>query len=520
VMNGENILAVSFLLIPIGIFVTYAAYYIVTYIYYVPKGLSGYAVFLAPRFYQGMNDLPSGIFQQWKELAIVAPYMGVIVYISFWLAIKKEISLLKFLILLYFEALLVEFLFLFLTANGISHVVLQSKSINNGIWLSLHVLNERLPEASFIDKMRYIFQVLCSNNAPYTIPGTTHPAGVFPIMMALYKGAKIIGNGIFGASDDAVAAGWGIIVSLINTLLIPVIVLIARKVYNEKIARFTGIMMLCIPSVCFHFCAMGDVLASLFIGCAILAIVYYLSYVEKDDIRCRKVALYGVGTGIFFTLAAQMTFGHVFPILSLLISLFIISGKGMKKWLIYFVAGMLVPAVLYFVFERYVGDGKLFYVSRALNITHLVGSGLDKVRPYPLSQIANFIIIFVFGGILVLPTIIKIVADVVLRSVKARWIVPGKVNKAAAFLTIAAFLMFALLVSQKTVRLETERTWHWFFVPLWVLMGYFFIAANEAYARLFRISLEIKQKWNGALILCYFQLILTVILAMCLMDYY
>ncbi|GAG84175.1 unnamed protein product, partial [marine sediment metagenome] len=55
---------------------------------------------------------------------------------------------------------------------------------------------------------------------------------------------------------------------------------------------------------------------------------------------------------------------------------------------------------------------------RALNIVSLVGDGLVQSRPFPLAYFANFIIIFVWGGILFLPAVIYLILSVIDMAVK------------------------------------------------------------------------------------------------------
>jgi hypothetical protein len=127
----------------------------------------------------------------------------------------------------------------------------------------------------------------------------------------------------------------------------------------------------------------------------------------------------------------------------------------------------------------------------------------------------------VMGGVLFLPALLFSAASCVPRVVR-RLARPPRGLKAARrdMLLIAFSFMFVFLAVQKTVRLEVERTWHWFFVPGWMLMGYFLPGAALA-ARRSVISLAPGRAWAYAFMgLLLAQLLMTLALAMCIQDYY
>lgn len=527
--------------VPLACLIVYAAYYLYISIFYIPPGGIS-SIFLGFRYIGGQNDLPSQVFRQWKELSIMAPLLLIIIYFAYWIGIKKNVSFWKYLISIYFLGLLVEVLFLLLTPHGFSHVALQAESINNGGFYSVWVIFQHgfdIDRSDFvgmglqekvclifqhgfdliIDRVRYIFQCLGANNSGYTIPGTTHPPGGFLMLAGIGFLAMFI------SSNPAL--GWGIIVTILNTLLIPVIAIISKEAFSERIGKFTGIMLLTIPSVCIHFCAMFDVVMSVFTALGALFLIYGLKYIYNDELegtpKYVKELLYGLGCGTFFTIAAQGTYGHAIPILAFLLSFLFLVKKDDAKRVGILTVGIIVPAFIYFVFEYYISDGKSFWPVRALNIVSLVGDGLAQARPFPLAYFANFIIISIFGGILFLPTILYLILsaiDIAVKTYKKKFVICNKNHLIRKFLALSAFFMFLFLLSQTTVRLEVERTWHWFLAAVWPLMGVFFISANTATKRLFPLRKKFIDAWYAPLILCYIQMFITVILAMCIMDYY
>ena len=513
--NNDKIVVLLFS-VPLACVIVYAAYYLYISIFYIPpSGIS--SVFLGFRYIGGQNDLPSEVFRQWKELSIVVPLLLMAIYFAFWIGIKKNVSFWKYLILIYFLGLFVEFLFLFLTTHGFSHVALQVKSINNGGFYSFGIL---FNHGFDIDRIRYIFQVLGANNSGYTIPGTTHPPGCF-LMLA---GIGFLGK--FISSNSAL--GWGITVTLLNTLLIPIIATISKEAFSERIGKFTGIMLLTVPSVCIHFCSMFDVVLSVFTALGALFLIYGLKHIYDDQLEGKrkysKELLFGLCCGTFFTVAAQGTYGHAIPILAFLLSFLFIVKKDEPKRIGILIAGIVIPAIIYFAFEYYISNGKAFWLVRAWNISSwAVVDMTAQSRPFPLAYFANFIVIFIIGGILFLPTILYIILsaiDIAVKTYKKKFVIYNKSHLIRKFLALSAFVMFLFLLGQTTVRLETERILHWFLAAVWPLMGIFFISANTVTERLFPLRKKVIDAWYAPLILCYIQVFITVILAMCIMDYY
>lgn len=559
--NNEKMILI-FLFIPFALLLVYSGYYLFTNVFYVPKLNSGHAVFLGPRYYGGMNNLPSEVFRQWKELATVVPLLLATICFAYWIGIKKNVSFWKYLVLMYFSGLLVEGLFLLLTPHGFSHIAMQVKSANNGGFYGVgkifqqcyDIIDRSNPDLIFadmgltervwfvfqngcdiiIDRVRYIFQYLGANNTdlhtlswygnvanpdPSLPPGISHPPGIYLIL-------AVIGFlGMLISSD--LALGWGIIITILNTLLIPVIIIISKEAFSERIGKFTGIMLLTIPSVCMHFCVLFDVLLSVFTALGTLFLIYGLKHIWDDQPEGKpkysKGLLYGLGCGTFFTLAAQGTYGHAIPILAFLLSFLFFARKDEPKRFGVLVAGILIPAIIYFVFEYYISNGRSFWPVRAWNIINDVENLAAQIRPYPAAYFANFIVIFIWGGILFLPAIIYIilsVIDIAVKTFKGKFLIYNKSHLIRKFLALSAFFMFLFLLVQPTVRLETERVLHWFLASVWPLMGIFFISANTVTEKLFPLRKKLIDGWYAPLILCYIQMFITVVLAMCIMDYY
>jgi len=500
--------------------VTLASYTLLSNIAYNPKQPTGGAeVFLAPRYYGGQNDLPSGVFDSWTQLLIFGSLSFLILTFGFFLSRRKNLPFVRFLIIIYLLALGMEACFLTLTANGFEQLALQSRSINNGTWSSIQWLssNPNFAGHSNLEKLQYIFVVLGGNNAGYTIPGTTHPPGSFLLGIELYHLAQLL--------PFPVAYGWGIIVSLLNTMLVIVVGLLSRDIFSDSIARRTCLMLIVVPSAVMHFCAVGAGIPALLVALGALVMVNALKYLRRlpaGNADITSLFLYGLAAGTAFTLAAQVDYGIAFPILALIISFSLLIHSISWRDKAVFFSGLLLAPVLYFIFEYYVSGGQLFYPIRALRITKSVGEGLASSRPYPLTQFANFVVMSVMGGLLFLPTLYFVLNDLVkrVRCAFIHLVLPSHSDRDSVrtFIVLATTLMFAFLVTQSTVFLEVERTWFWFFPFVWSLMGIFLLALRVTARRLFPQS-SFARNWTDWVFYAS-QLGVSIVLAMVIMDYY
>ncbi|MFH1062511.1 MAG: hypothetical protein V1747_06460 [Candidatus Omnitrophota bacterium] len=411
-------------------------------------------------------------------------------------------------------------MFVLLTPNGFGHLGLQAKSINNGIWLSLDVINNTIQQRhfNFVDTLRYIYVDLGGNKCGYTLPGTTHPPGIFLVSIAIFRLATHIFRFLHNPS-----LAWAITVTLINTLLIGMVALIAKEVFSTRIAKLTAIFLLTVPSVLMHFSAMLDGIASLFTATSVFMMIKTLKYFREDAfIRNRtKSFLMGMLSGLFFMLCLQMTYGHAVPIGALVLAFIVLVDKKDFKNLSMFMFGMIMIALMYFSFEYLISHGTSFWFKRAFRIAKIVGNGLAS-RPYPLSQVANFVVLSVMGGILFLPGVILVVGysfGFLWRLIKGQLSFSNSRALCRGFLWFSAVLALSYLLFQRTVRLETERTLHWFLIFIWSLSGIFFISIDAFCREIFR-GMFIRNKKIGVLVFILLQFVITLTLAMSIQDYY
>ena len=510
----DNKLINLFLLVPFSLMVVYMAYYLYIGIFYIPPDtISG--LFMGFRHMGGMNDIPSETFSQWLTLLWVSVVFFLVIYLSYWIGVIKDVSYNTLIPVMYIATIAATFLFLFLTTNGLQHFTMQVDSINNGIYYSYNVLFDGdMGAGDALERIKYIFSSLSSNNSGYTLPGTTHPPGEFVVSLAIGILANLI--------SDNVAFGWGVVVTAINALLVPVIMLISREIFSDKIGRLTGIMLVATPSVCMHFSAMFDIIFSLSIMLGVLFLIYGLKYSRSEGNRYFIQYFLGVASGLFFCLSVQGTYGHAIPVLSFIVSFILIAKKDAKMIFLFFL-GMLTPVVLYFILEFYLSSGKSFWPVRALNIVNLVGNGLIESRPFPLAYFANFIVVSIIGGVLMLPTIVYVFHSslgFIKRMYMGSATFSSQEQAARFFLMLAVFFMTLFLLVQTTVRLEVERTWHWYLSAVWPLTGIFFIALSVFIKRVFALKNVSNNKYYGALMLIYFQAISTLVLSISIMDYY
>ncbi|MBI5890590.1 MAG: hypothetical protein HZB47_07920 [Nitrosomonadales bacterium] len=517
-------LTLIFLLTSVGAFVTCLGYYLFSQIFYNPLHplYGGGEVFLLPRSHLAQNDMAFSLFSQWGVLAVVVPSLVAIAYAAFSMAVNRRISFRVFLLSAYILCFLVELLFLFITTpEGLAHIADQTHSINNGIYLGLQQVTDQLTahgikDVLSLDSMRYLYGEMYAKIVPGTLPfvGATHPPGTFVLTYLVYG----LGVALFPFLSHDTACG--VVVALINTSAIIILGLIAKEMFSERIARLSCVMMLCLPSVALHFMAVLDGVASVFIGIGILFLIHALNAITASSKRAHM--FYGAGAGVALTLAAQFTFGHAFPILAVLTAFLISSGDivSQRKRMVQFAATLLIAPTCYFLFEYLVSAGKVFYVALALERAQAVAAGLES-RPYPISQVANLIVMSVMGGVVLFPSaILSLGSGLTMtrnltRKPPARF--TGK-ERIRNYLLFSVFVMVLLLLFQKTVRLEVERTWHWFFLPVWALMGYLFYGIHVFFRRLF----PAKKGFGNlpVLLFCLVQLAITVALAMSIQDYY
>jgi len=517
-----------FLLLLGSAILTYLAYYLISNLAFYPTegAVGGREVFLKPRYFLAQNDLKSGIFNQWTELFLVTLAAFILVIFSYFKFCIRQISFSKFLFWNFIFAFLMEILFLGLTENGFKHLELQAISINNGILRGVQILMDRpdFVNLGFIDRLQYIFQTIGSNDSGYTIPGTTHPPGIFVIAYFFYAIASLFDN---------IGLAWGLLLTFINTFLVVVLGLLTRAAFSEKAAKLNGVFLLTIPSLCLHFSAMFDVTASLFAAIGIWALSKVIQKIS-DSYSWQWAWKWGFIAGLFFTLAVQMTYGHAIPVLASLVSFVLLCRKATSFKAVPWLLGLATTPIIYFIIEYLLSSGHSFWPIRAYNIVHIVNQGLQS-RPYPLSQVANWVVMSIMGGLLFLPTALSVLSK---KSVshyisnlldfleinngvigtKSSAINLSSRSRVRLFISWSAILMIFFLIPNTAVRLEVERTWHWLFVPVWVLMPICFIALRSTIRHLYPSKQTIAKYAILGFLLT--QLVISLTLAISIQDYY
>jgi hypothetical protein len=468
---------------------------------------SGWAVFLAPRSYGGTNDLPSAPFREWGELCIIL--LSVAIYFRFFRAGIEKFSFRKYLWFSHFLVFVVSFGFVLLTSNGIYQYVIQAKSVNNGIVYSIGYLLE-LPEFLSVDlmgKFEYIFSTLGSNDSGYTIPGTTHPPASFLIFFAIAGLAKLLA---FGSSEiPHLMIAWTLVVTLINCLVIPLLLAIIKELYGETTARKSLYYLLCIPSITFHVCAMVEIFGSIALLTAIYLSIKLIGALTRIHVDSRQVNLFLLGIGSLFVIQAQISYSQLIPIFCFGITLVPIIFRSPFRVFLERILFLTIPYFVYSLLEFGLSGGNSFYIIRAFEFAQLVDGGLQESRPNPQSQVANWVIISVFGGLLFLSTILMLWRNSV-AVLKGYW----EDRTSERYLQTSTLLASFLLVINTAAHMEVERIWHWFFGPVWIL-------ASVTLANLRKYKFYVNSReYNLGSTVVSLQLITTLVLAMTIQDYY
>lgn len=483
-------------------------WFIGSYIPSLGQNIPAYDVFFPFRATHSMiNDLAVSRFSN-PALFIAVLLILLVIAISLFVVIKRKTRWGKVLVLSYSLTVTVGLCFLLLAPKGLSHLSYQAKSINNGIYWSLESLHasQEFMSRSFIGKLRYIFVDLCGTNSKYTIPGTTHPPGLFVVSIIVGTIAKSVN--IFGDMGFS----WGLIVGLINCLLVPVILSIAQKIFGKRVALWGLSALLFVPSICMHFFSMLDCFGSLFLLTGLNLLLDGLTKINNDG---RKELISFFGAGIMFLAAAQITYGHVLPISAILVAFLVVAlykhARLGRIGLAF--ASIAVPALGYFIFEFLISSGKSFYIARALMISSQVNGFLQQVRPYPYSQIANMVLIGIFGGIFFFPTL-AILPELMWRASVG----PRNNNHCSGrmLFSLAVLTCFILSCFTKAAHLEVERTWHWMIALVWPSYGLIPIALERI---LRRLGLHKYQIMNFVLIVLP-QVFISMMLAILVADYY
>lgn len=497
--------------------------YLFEHLFYIPDKNKPYAVFLAPRFYGGMNDLSSEVFTQWTGLFIVFGLGLVVISLGMYLIFVRDYLHLG--IYVFISAVVMALSFQLLSPQGFGHLIEQSRSVNNG---TIYSIGQILKDPDFIavnplEKIQYLFVEFGANNSGYTIPGTTHPPGWFLLVFVIAGIARLIS---FGSDLNTNLFYWGLLVTLINCCIAPIVLSISREIFGKKIGALSGLFLVFTPSALIHFCAMADAIGTVFFGLAILQIIRVFNVLEQEEDNVkeanRKILKKVLFAGVYLVLAAQVAYSLIIPISALLLTTLILIGILQKK-MSQVLIGFLLPYLAYSVCEALLSSGKSFWLTRAFLITKdPIFSDLKILRPFPLAQIANFEIVFVMGGIFLLPSLI--LALVALFQSRLSWRVISAKRQAtkSSFVLYIWGLSTIALMLQSTARLEVERVWHWYLMIGWIFSGCFIMSLQQVLGKASKGEESEKERYSiifisGILIL---QFACSLILGMSIQDYY
>ena len=497
--------------------------YLFEHLFYIPDKGKPYAVFLAPRFYGGMNDLSSEVFTQWSGLFTVFGLGLVVIGLGLYLILIKESRHMG--IFVFISAVVMALSFQLLSPQGFGHLIEQSRSVNNG---TIYSIGQILKDPNFssvnpLEKIQYLFVEFGANNSGYTIPGTTHPPGWFLIVFAIAGIAKLIS---FGSDLNTNLFYWGILVTLINCTIAPIVLSISKEIFGKKIGALSGVFLILSPSAMMHFCAMADAIGTVFYALAILQLIKIFNVLAQGVGEGRRINLKILTkvlfAGLYLTVAAQVAYSLIIPISALLLTTVILVGVLQRK-MIEVVVGFIVPYFAYSACEAFLSSGKSFWLSRAFMITKdPIFSDLSILRPFPLAQIANFEIIFVMGGIFLLPSSILSLMAIFHTKLSLRVISANQQEIKKNFVLYVWGLSTIALLLQSTARLEVERVWHWYLIIGWIFSGFFILSLQQALGKDSESSESEEERFSiifisGVLLL---QFTCSLILGMSIQDYY
>ncbi len=499
------------------------ALYLFEHVFYIPDKNKPYAVFLAPRFYGGMNDLSSEVFTQWSGLLIVFGLGLAVIGLGLYLVFIRESLHLG--VFVFVSAVVMALSFQLLSPQGFGHLIEQSRSVNNG---TIYSIGQILKDPNFVsvnplEKIQYLFVEFGANNSGYTIPGTTHPPGWFLIVFVIAGIARLIS---FGSDLNTNLFYWGILVTLINCTIAPIVLSISREIFGKKIGALSGIFLIFSPSALMHFCAMADAIGTVFFALAILQIIRVFNVLDQEMIEAkeinRTIIKKVLSAGVYLVLAAQIAYSLIIPISALLLTTVILIGVLHKK-MSQVVIGFLLPYLAYSACEAFLSSGKSFWLTRAFMITKdPIFSDLSVLRPFPLAQIANFEIVFVMGGIFLLPSLILALSALVQSKLSWRVISVKREATKSSFLLYIWGLSTVALMLQSTARLEVERVWHWYLMIGWIFSGSFILSLQQVLGKVTGSEESEEERYSMVFIsgVLIFQFICSLILGMSIQDYY
>lgn len=466
---------------------TFFLYHFITHLFYFPVDgfWGGREVFLTPRYFPPMNDLFTSIFRNWSVL----PPLLAIYAVGIWSlnsAIKNtNLNFFYYLILLYIVSLIFVLAFHFFSPLGFDHLAKNSASINNGIVVGVLQLKSNIGwfDASPMQKLIFLIKNIFPTDCHFTIIGWTHPWGGTLVAAILHSFSEFI-----HPRNSALA--FGMIITAFNNLLIPLVAILIKQNAGEFWARKSSLFLLFVPSVLFHISSMYDIVATVLIAFLLLLTFYLL----RTPLTKKRMFYWMIVWSSVAILVAQWTYGEAIPLTVLFIFL---CTKIDKKFIAALFLGVLCPVLLYFGVEYFLSSGQSFYIKRAISCVTRLGAFQVEARPYPLSQVANFTIISIMGGVLFLPSFVFSLMRLVRKTPN---IDSSREFEYASLLLTILYLILLLFIRTP---LEVERTWHWIFLFSWILTG--------------RLLKEVKEYYWTIVI---FQVGITLALALTIQDYY
>jgi hypothetical protein len=243
--------------------------------------------------------------------------------------------------------------------------------------------------------------------------------------------------------------------------------------------------------------------------------------IEAKEIN-RRIIRKVLSAGVYLVLAAQIAYSLIIPISALLLTTVILIGVLHKK-MSQVVIGFLLPYLAYSACEAFLSSGKSFWLTRAFMITKdPIFSDLSILRPFPLAQIANFEIVFVMGGIFLLPSLILALSALVQSKLSWRVISVKREATKSSFLLYIWGLSTVALMLQSTARLEVERVWHWYLMIGWIFSGNFIASLQQVLGKVTGSEEREEERYSMVFIsgVLIFQFICSLILGMSIQDYY
>jgi len=489
--------------IPTAFFLTIILFFLTYYIAF--NSLVTIYPYFVGRFLPPVLGISTGVFSNWGRLFFSYFIINALVLLVLYLKDRQQ----KFgiyIFVVYVVAFFIQLLFVGLSGNTWEHLHQQTVSMANGIYYMVDEVLMKTPGYKDLNSFQQVLYVvkwgLFSNNSGFSLPGTTHPAGETAIAVLLYNFSKL-----FPASTIS----WALIITLLNNIIIVVIANIVRLISSEKNARLASLLLIVTPIVTIHFCALYEGLGGLFLAVAL----YFVLKGLKSEEQSSGFRFYYMVASLFFILEAQISYAHGVPILACCLSLVFVIYKFYNQRYKRVLGQLIILPILYFSCESLITSGHSVWFIRAFKISRIVQSGLiENGRPLFFSQLANLTMMSFMGGFLLLPVVYCSFRDSVGCILQKTF---DKGTPGLRFLALSLSIITIFLIFQKTVRLEVERTWFWFFIASWPLVFLFFDMIRKFYNKL-GLEDRLRNRYFFFFLNC--QLLVSLIYVVCFQDYY